>query len=69
LLKRLALARQPVSCGPRIESAVSAARWLPLCCGAWVPCNIRYSSFDSDSDCSVGSVCSPDMVDDCESKF
>lgn len=68
LVKRLSQAKQPVSGVPR--TAVSAARCLPLCCGAWVPCNIRYSIYSSenDSSCSVGSVCSPAVLGDCESK-
>lgn len=72
LVKRLAAVKQPVCRVPRVESAVSAARSLPLRCGAWVPCDNRYLTFYSDSECSVGadscSVCSPVELDDCESK-
>jgi len=70
LVKRLNQAKQPVSGVPRVGTAVSAARWLPLCCGAWVPCDIRYSSYSDSirSDSSVSSVCSPGVADDCESK-
>lgn len=69
LVKRLAEQRaKAAACAePRVGTAVSAARWLPLCCGAWVPCYIRYpeysSDVDSDSVCeSVSSVCSPVAV-------
>lgn len=69
LVKRLAEQRaKAAACAePRVGTAVSTARWLPLCCGAWVPCYIRYpeysSDVDSDSVCeSVSSVCSPVAV-------
>jgi hypothetical protein len=73
LIKRLSLAKQPVKAAavcakPLVRTAVSAARRLRLCCGARVPCNICYSVYSSDFDFdSVGSVCSPAEVDDCES--
>lgn len=73
LVKRLAeqRAKKAACAEPRVGTALSAARWLPLCCGAWVPCNIRYpeysSTFDSDSVCaSVSSVCSPVAAEECK---
>lgn len=67
LVKRLAASKQ--SAQPvRIADCVSVVRGLPLCCGAWVPCNTRYPAYSDQSVSeSVSSVCSPAAVDECAS--
>lgn len=61
LIQRLASVKQP----EQSASVVSAVHWLPLCCGAWVPCKNRYPDCafcESSDSSSEGSVCSPEPV-------